>query len=171
MNSPQMNPEDTEGQIVGQDISGILEDFNTEYSEDSNSEIENDIEVDRYHNDKVQIKTPMDLFRHFAASMNTELKDPKPGCKKCYGRGYTAIDTKSKYPVPCRCIFKSQDLNRRDAETMTKMLQNVNLNRTQKRAQEKWARKNGISVEASPQATLIQQHKEGVNIDPFILIT
>ena len=35
------------------------------------------------------------------------LPNPKPGCKKCYGRGYTSIMVSDGTPVVCtKCVFK-----------------------------------------------------------------
>jgi len=31
---------------------------------------------------------------------------PKSSCKKCYGRGFTEIDTKTKFHIMCRCLSK-----------------------------------------------------------------
>ena len=37
---------------------------------------------------------------------------PKSNCKKCYGRFYTALETKKKYYIPCpRCMKKCVDWN------------------------------------------------------------
>ena len=31
---------------------------------------------------------------------------PNKHCKKCYGRGYTAIDSKNKFHIMCSCLSK-----------------------------------------------------------------
>lgn len=31
---------------------------------------------------------------------------PKTGCSKCYGRGYSAIDSKTKFHIMCNCTSK-----------------------------------------------------------------
>jgi len=31
-------------------------------------------------------------------------KAPKSNCKKCYGRGYEAFDTKNQVYAPCKCV-------------------------------------------------------------------
>jgi len=31
---------------------------------------------------------------------------PKSNCKKCYGRGYTGIDSKTKFHIMCTCTSK-----------------------------------------------------------------
>jgi hypothetical protein len=32
---------------------------------------------------------------------------PKDSCKKCYGRGYTSIDSKTKFHTMCNCTSKN----------------------------------------------------------------
>lgn len=48
----------------------------------------------------------MDILRYVAKkSMQIDLVDPDPSCGKCYGRGYTAIESATNLPVGCKCIF------------------------------------------------------------------
>jgi len=49
--------------------------------------------------------SPMDVIRKLAEKTGAKILDPKKNCKKCWGRGYTARDAKTKAPVPCACIF------------------------------------------------------------------
>jgi len=59
--------------------------------------------------EEYKIEQPRDIL----PSKDTELKDddttiyPKPrsGCRTCYGRGYSGWDTKTSYPVICKCIL------------------------------------------------------------------
>lgn len=37
------------------------------------------------------------------------LNNPKPNCKKCYGRGYTDKDHHRNTYTPCKCIIKNLD--------------------------------------------------------------
>tara|TARA_Y100000310_G_C20704121_1_gene833214 strand:+ start:7831 stop:8352 length:522 start_codon:yes stop_codon:yes gene_type:complete len=47
---------------------------------------------------------PMDVIRKIAEKTGNKIQDPNPKCRKCYGRGYTARDAKTKAPIPCKCI-------------------------------------------------------------------
>jgi hypothetical protein len=52
--------------------------------------------------------SPWEKIVHLAKQLNLELKDPNPSCKKCYGKGYDSIDSKTQLPIPCQCIFKEK---------------------------------------------------------------
>jgi len=52
---------------------------------------------------------PMDVIRKIAQKIGTEIQDPKPGCKHCYGRGYTGRDAETKAPIPCNCIYPKKE--------------------------------------------------------------
>lgn len=56
-------------------------------------------------NENAEIK-PIDLIKKRANELGIKLNGPKPNCKKCYGRGYTAWYAKTKEPVLCKCLFK-----------------------------------------------------------------
>lgn len=47
---------------------------------------------------------PIDVIRAVAKQLGQTINDPKPNCKKCYGRGFTARDSVTKAPIPCKCI-------------------------------------------------------------------
>jgi hypothetical protein len=49
--------------------------------------------------------TPWDHIKGMATAMNVEIRDPKKGCKKCYGRGWTGKVAKTGQPIPCGCIY------------------------------------------------------------------
>ncbi len=40
--------------------------------------------------------------------MHIGIQLPKPSCKHCNGRGYTGIDTATKSPIPCNCIYTDE---------------------------------------------------------------
>ena len=48
---------------------------------------------------------PMDVIRKIAEKIGTKIQNPNKGCKHCLGRGYIGRDTKTKAPVPCKCIY------------------------------------------------------------------
>jgi len=49
--------------------------------------------------------TPWDMIKSIAVQTNTKINNPKGSCKFCYGRGYEGIDSATKSPIPCRCIY------------------------------------------------------------------
>lgn len=64
---------------------------------------------------------PMEIIRAVASKTGTPIQDPKKGCKSCYGRGYTGIETNSKMPIPCSCIHPSRTQKQREQdEQMTR---------------------------------------------------
>jgi hypothetical protein len=50
---------------------------------------------------------PFEKIKFIANQLGQTLDEPQKNCKHCYGRGYTAIDAKSKLPVACSCIYKT----------------------------------------------------------------
>ena len=48
--------------------------------------------------------TPLDVIKATAKKIGQELCHPKPNCKHCHGRGYIGRDSKTKAPIPCKCI-------------------------------------------------------------------
>ena len=58
--------------------------------------------------------TPLQKIKFAAEKFGLELNDPNPSCKRCFGRGYTSIDSKTKVPVSCTCLLPKQlkDMNR-----------------------------------------------------------
>lgn len=51
-----------------------------------------------------QVKLASKLF-------GIDINDPKENCKKCNGRGYTAIDSETRMPIGCECIFPADAVN------------------------------------------------------------
>ena len=84
---------------------------------------------------------PMEVIRIIAKSSGLSIKDPNPRCKKCSGKGYIAIRASNKEPLPCDCIF---DITK-EALKLSKqfMASNMQLNRKDRRRQEKLMRKKG----------------------------
>jgi len=50
--------------------------------------------------------TPFEIIKAIAVQNKHTLKDPKKNCKHCFERGYESIDSVTKMPVPCRCLFR-----------------------------------------------------------------
>lgn len=49
--------------------------------------------------------TPLQVIKGMARTLGQDINDPKPNCKRCYGRGYTGRDSESKAPIPCLCMY------------------------------------------------------------------
>lgn len=78
--------------------------------------------------------TPLDAIKAVAKKLGQIVKNPRSGCRKCYGRGYIGRDSKTKMPIPCNCIYDKEDLQKEEKMPTT-------LNRQQKRQYEKKMRK------------------------------
>ena len=52
---------------------------------------------------------PFMKIRLAASQYGIQLKDPDKKCKKCYGRGYVSIQSKTQIPNPCICVFTDAD--------------------------------------------------------------
>lgn len=50
------------------------------------------------------------LIRDAAKQQGIMLKGPDRHCKRCHGRGWIGIDSKTGMPLCCRCIFFKEDL-------------------------------------------------------------
>ena len=78
--------------------------------------------------------TPFQMIKAIAKQNNHIIKDPKIGCKKCYGRGYEGFDSKTKMPIPCRCLFRGKSAKEKEADLMYDSKNNPGkISRTQKR--------------------------------------
>lgn len=78
--------------------------------------------------------TPFQMIKAIAKQNNHSIKDPKDGCSKCYGRGYEGIDSETKMPIPCRCLFRGKTKTEKDADIMYDNKNNPGkISRTQKR--------------------------------------
>lgn len=61
------------------------------------------IDINQATGERVELN-PLEKIKFAAERFGIALNDPDPSCKKCYGRGYTGIDTKTQIPVACKCI-------------------------------------------------------------------
>lgn len=78
--------------------------------------------------------TPFQMIKAIAKQNNHTIKDPSKSCKKCYGRGYESMDTKTKMPIPCRCLFRGKSAEEKEADLMYDSKNNPGkISRTQKR--------------------------------------
>lgn len=51
---------------------------------------------------------PLLIIKLAAKGMGIIIDDPKPNCKKCYGRGYLGRKVNTGEPIPCSCIFPKE---------------------------------------------------------------
>jgi hypothetical protein len=71
-----------------------------------------------------------DVIKAVAKQTGTEIRNPRGGCKKCYGRGYIGWDSVTKAPIPCHCIYPPKTPDRKMQEqNQDKKNQPVSLNR------------------------------------------
>jgi len=90
---------------------------------------------------------PFDIIKTIAKQNGTDIQNPKKSCKHCYGRGYEGIDSETRMPIPCRCLFRG----RSDKEKANELLYDSNklnhrISRLQKRQMARMLRrlvKNG----------------------------
>ena len=71
--------------------------------------------------------SPLLQIKAFFESTNTKYREPRSGCGKCYGRGYTGFNTTTQAWIPCRCMSIPQTENERKEEgkKFERNLQNV----------------------------------------------
>jgi hypothetical protein len=50
----------------------------------------------------------LEIIRAMAKKVGVEIAEPRKGCHHCYGRGYVGIDSKTKAPIPCSCLFRNR---------------------------------------------------------------
>jgi len=84
--------------------------------------------------------TPFEMIKAIAKQNNSEIEDPDKSCRHCYGRGYEGLDTKTKMPVPCRCLFRGRDEEADNLYEQNKM--NRPISRGQKRRMAAMLRKH-----------------------------
>lgn len=88
-----------------------------------------------WRRDPIRIKM---LIKQCADACGLVLKNPKPNCPKCHGRGWTGVDVNTGNPVVCRCVFQKEDLHNPE-EVSPQYLRPKN--RAERRAQQKWIQK------------------------------
>jgi len=62
--------------------------------------------------------SPFEIIKAIADQTNTKIKEPRKGCKHCYGRGYTSKDAKTEMPIPCSCIYPTKTPSEKAADSM-----------------------------------------------------
>lgn len=107
--------------------------FNTvEYELPSGQEIIVDAANDKIIDREL---TPYDKIKAVAAEQGIKISKPDQNCKRCYGRGYISVESKTQMPNPCMCIFEKEQRDMINGVSLKK-------NREQMRLQEKELRKH-----------------------------
>lgn len=87
------------------------------------------IDINTKTGERIELN-PLEKIRFAAERFGIALNDPNSSCKKCYGRGYLGVDSKTGIPIACSCItpkaLKSASnnfipTNRRARRVMEKM--------------------------------------------------
>jgi len=87
---------------------------------------------------KKEDMTPFQIIKAIAQQNSLSIKDPSKSCKNCYGRGYESIDSATKMPIPCRCLFRGKTDQEKMAEAMyDSKKNNGRISRQQKRKMRK----------------------------------
>lgn len=60
--------------------------------------------------------TPFEIIKAIAKQTGNKIRDPKPSCKHCYGRGWIGKDYKTQMPIPCNCIYPPKTPAEKEAE-------------------------------------------------------
>jgi hypothetical protein len=61
--------------------------------------------------------THWDVIKAVAKQNNVEIRNPRSGCKHCYGRGYIGWDNKTGAPIPCSCIYPPKTFDQKLMES------------------------------------------------------
>lgn len=80
---------------------------------------------------------PLKKLQMVSEQLGIVMKEPISNCKSCYGLGYVSIESKTKIPIPCKCIYDKKDHNKLYSGK-------VLLNRQKKRKLERSERRNII---------------------------
>ena len=74
---------------------------------------------------------PLEVIKAAAEGIGLILNNPKPNCKKCFGRGYTGRNHETREPIPCTCLFPKYESQRETGDVILPQ------NREQRRAAKK----------------------------------
>lgn len=62
------------------------------------------IDINPVTGERVELNA-LEKIKFASEKFGIKLNDVDKDCKKCYGRGYTGIESKTGVPVPCKCII------------------------------------------------------------------
>lgn len=60
--------------------------------------------------------TPFEIIKTIAKENGFEVLNPNPSCKCCNGRGYDGIESTTKMPIPCNCIYPKKTPVEKESE-------------------------------------------------------
>lgn len=87
--------------------------------------------------------TPLDIIKSFAKQTGNVIQDPRKSCKYCMERGYEGFDSKTKMPIPCRCLFRGKTEAQQNNDRLTDATNNrIHVSREQRRKMKKVLLKN-----------------------------
>lgn len=89
-----------------------------------------------------RLMTPWELIVATAKAMNVEIGDPKKGCKHCFGRGWTGLDSQTKNPVVCHCVFPARTPIQKEQEMNSEGMRKVAFSNMSREQRRKLAKKN-----------------------------
>ena len=90
------------------------------------------IDIDSATGERVEL-TPFEKIKFAANKFGMELNDPNSSCKKCFGRGYTGVDSKTGIPVACQCIIPKKIRDSATNSIPTNRMARRVMNRMQKK--------------------------------------
>ena len=67
---------------------------------------------DRKRNTDIRSMDPWQVIKQAAEAAGIKIKNPKPNCKHCNGRGYVGRYADSGEPIACKCIFEKEVTDR-----------------------------------------------------------
>lgn len=139
----ETNDEDMIQDELIDDVGLVEDDYETEQEDeigslhstkyDLPSEVESYVDVGKGSVVDKSNLNHFDVIKAIAEKTGTKIQNPKASCKKCHGRGWIGVDTISKSPVPCSCIYPPQTENEKANEQMIEQSAFPKYNRLQKR--------------------------------------
>jgi len=102
---------------------------------------------------KAEDVTPFDVIKTVAEQSGIEIRDPRKGCKHCYGRGYIGRLVETQQPIPCNCITIPKTATEKETEEYNtrSMTGGGKLNREQRRRQLKYFRRLHKKIKINPE--------------------
>jgi hypothetical protein len=101
------------------------------------------IDINSQTGERVELN-PLEKIKFAAERFGITLNNPDKSCKKCFGRGYVGIDSKTQIPISCKCIIPK-------AMRAASNNQFIPTNRKAKRVMDKMQKKGQIQI--SPDAS------------------
>jgi predicted HTH domain antitoxin len=90
---------------------------------------------------KKEDMTPWEIIKSMAQHNKVSIREPNNGCIHCYGRGFEGLDSKTKMPIPCRCIFRGRTEEQKNKESYFNSSIPKRISREQKRNMSKFIHK------------------------------